>query len=131
MLAVQLASQPDVDQMVKVIASSIEALYASAGYAICLASDVLPNDTLVDFTDWQLLPDGLYYIQDATTGKYVTAPNSDADKQSVFISDLIDETLTQQNAQVWHLAYADTCGAYAIGTYKNDGSPWTIDQETE
>lgn len=131
MLAVQLASQPDVDQMVKVIASSIEALYASAGYAICLASDVLPNDTLVDFTDWQLLPDGLYYIQDATTGKYVTAPNSDADKQSVFISDLIDETLTQQNAQVWHLAYADTCGAYAIGTYKNDGSTWTIDQETE
>lgn len=131
MLAVQLASQPEVDQMVITIDNYIEALYASAGYAICLASDVLPNDTLVDFTDWQMLPDGLYYIQDAITGNYVTAPNSDNDKQSVYISDLIDETMTQQNAQVWHLAYADTCGAYAIGTYKNDGSTWTIEQETE
>lgn len=131
MLAVQLASQPEVDQMVITIDNYIEALYASAGYAICLASDVLPNDTLVDFTDWQMLPDGLYYIQDAITGNYVTAPNSDKDKQSVYISELIDETMTQQNAQVWHLAYADTCGAYAIGTYKNDGSTWTIEQETE
>ncbi len=131
MLAVQLASQPEVDQMIITIDNYIDALYASAGYAICLASDVLPNDTLVDFTDWQMLPDGLYYIQDATTGNYVTAPNSDADKQSVYISELIDETMTQQNAQVWHLAYADTCGAYAIGTYKNDGSTWTIEQETE
>lgn len=131
MLAVQLASQPEVDQMVVTIDNYIEALYASAGYAICLASDVLPNDTLVDFTDWQMLPDGLYYIQDAITGNYVTAPNSDNDKQSVYISELIDETMTQQNAQVWHLAYADTCGAYAIGTYKNDGSTWTIEQETE
>ncbi len=131
MLAVQLASQPEVDQMIITIDNYIEALYASAGYAICLASDVLPNDTLVDFTDWQMLPDGLYYIQDATNGNYVTAPNSDADKQSVYISELIDETMTQQNAQVWHLAYADTCGAYAIGTYKNDGNLWTIEQETE
>ncbi len=131
MLAVQLASQPEVDQMIITIDNYIEALYASAGYAICLASDVLPNDTLVDFTDWQMLPDGLYYIQDATNGKYVTAPNSDADKQSVYISELIDETMTQQNAQVWHFAYADTCGAYAIGTYKNDGNLWTIEQETE
>lgn len=131
MLTVQLASQPEVDQMVKSIDAYIDALYASAGYAICLASDVLPVDSLVDFTDWQMLPDGLYYIQDATNGNYVTAPNSDADKQSVYLSALIDSTLTQQNAQVWHLAYADTCGAYAIGTYKNDGSTWTIEQETE
>lgn len=130
MLAVQLASQPDVDHMVKTVDAYIDALYASAGYAICLASDVLPNDTLVDFTDWQMLSDGLYYIQDATTGKYVTAP-SKGDKQNVLISDLIDETMTQQNAQVWHLAYADTCGAYAIGSFKNDGSTWTIEQETE
>ena len=131
MLAAQLASQPDVDHMVKAVDSYIDALYASAGYAICLASEEFPVDSLVDFTDWQLLPDGLYYIQDATTGNYVTAPNSDSDKQSVFISPLIDETMSQQNAQVWHLAYADTCGAYAIGTYKNDGSTWTIEQETE
>lgn len=131
MLAVQLASQPEVDHAVKSVDAYIEALYASAGYAICLASDVLPNDTLVDFTDWQMLPDGLYYIQDAATGKYITAPNSDADKQNVLVSDLIDATMTQQNAQVWHLAYADTCGAYAIGSYKNDGSTWTIEQETE
>lgn len=131
MLAVQLASQPEVDHTVKSVDTYIEALYASAGYAICLASEELPVDTLVDFTDWQMLPDGLYYIQDATTGNYITAPNSDADKQSVLISPLIDSTMTQQNAQVWHLAYADTCGAYALGTYKNDGSTWTIEQETE
>lgn len=131
MYEAQLASQPEVDQMIKTIDTYIEALYASAGYGICLASDQLPIDTLVDFTDWQMLADGLYYIQDAITGNYVTAPNSDADKQSVYISALIDETMTQQNAQVWHLAYADTCGAYAIGTYKNDGTVWTIEQETE
>jgi hypothetical protein len=109
----------------------IKALYASAGYAICLASDVLPVDTLVDFTDWQMLPDGLYYIQDATTGNYATAPNSDADKQNTYLSALIDETMSLQNAQVWHLAYADTCGAYAIGSFKNNGETWTIEQETE
>lgn len=131
MLDVQLASQPDVNQMIIDIDNCIKALYASAGYAICLASDVLPADTLVDYTDWQMLPDGLYYIQDATTGNYVTAPNSDADKQNTYLSALIDETMSLQNAQVWHLAYADTCGAYAIGTFKNNGETWTIEQETE
>lgn len=131
MLAVQLASQPDVNQMILDLDNCIKALYASAGYAICLASDVLPVDTLVDFTDWQMLPDGLYYIQDATTGNYATAPNSDADKQNTYLSALIDETMSLQNAQVWHLAYADTCGAYAIGSFKNNGETWTIEQETE
>lgn len=130
MYAVQLASQPEVNQMVITVDDYINALYASAGYGVCLGSDMAPADTLLDLTDWQILADGLYYIQDAVTGNYITAPGGGT-KVATPISALIDSTFTQQNAQVWHIGYDETNGVYAIATRKNDGLTWTLEEEEE
>lgn len=130
MYAVELASQPEVNQMVITIKDYIDALYASAGFGVCLGSDVIPSDTLLNLTDSQFLADGLYYIQDAITGDYVTAPGG-GNKVATPISPLIDSTFTQQNAQVWHIGYDETNGVYGIATRKNDGQTWTLEEEAE
>lgn len=128
MYEIQIASQPDVDAMVSKIKAAITTFYGSAVSGLCIPTQEAPNDSTL-YANCQYFADGLYYLRDRATGLYVTAPNSEKDKATIYAEELIDETFTQQNAQVWHFAANDTLCCYAIASHANDGTTWTLEDE--
>lgn len=123
-----IASQPEVDGMAAKLLAALNAFYGKAGYGLCMGVAEAPNDSTI-FVNHQFMPDGLYYIRDVNSGLYVTAPASESDKQAIPLAELIDESETLQNAQVWHFAYDEEYWVYGVTTHSNDGTEWTIDDE--
>lgn len=128
MLNAAIASQPEVDGMANKLLAALSAFYGTAGYGLCMGVQEAPNDSTI-FVNHQYMPDGLYYIRDTKSGLYVTAPASESDKQSIPLAALIDESMTLQNAQVWHFAYDEEYWVYGVTTHSNDGNTWTIEDE--
>lgn len=128
MLSAAVASQPEVDAMAAKLMGAIETFYNSAGYALAIGVEEAPSDSTI-FAGHQYMPSGLYYIRDIASGLYATAPASENDKQPVPLAELIDETMTVQNAQVWHFAYNEKYWTYSVVSHGNDGTEWTIDDE--
>lgn len=127
-LEAQLASQPDVDAMALKLQAAIKTFYASAVAGLCIPTEEAPSDSTL-YDNHQYFPGGLFYIQDIETGLYVTSPNSSGDKQTIYAQDLIDESMTEQNGQVWHFVPNDTLCCYAIASHANDGTTWTVEEE--
>ena len=128
MLSAGVASQPEVDAMSSKLMAAIENFYNSAGYALAIGVEEAPNDSVI-FVNHQYMPDGLYYIRDIASGLFATAPASEGDKQPVPLSELIDETMTVQNAQVWHFSYNEKYWTYGVVSHGNDGTEWTLEDE--
>ena len=128
MLSAGVASQPEVDAMSAKLMNAIEKFYNSAGYALAIGVEEAPNDSVI-FVNHQYMPDGLYYIKDIASGLYATAPASEGDKQVVPLAELMDETMTVQNAQVWHFSYNEKYWTYGVVSHGNDGTEWTIEDE--
>ncbi|MBR4338279.1 MAG: hypothetical protein IKP91_08595 [Bacteroidaceae bacterium] len=128
MLSAGVASQPEVDAMSAKLLGAIETFYNSAGYALAIGVEEAPNDSTI-FVNHQYMPSGLYYIRDIASGLYATAPASEGDKQPVPLAELIDESMTVQNAQVWHFAYNEKYWTYSVVSHGNDGTEWTIEDE--
>ena len=127
-LTAAIASQPEVDGMAAKLLAALKAFYGKAGYGLCMGVEEAPSDSTI-FVNHQFMPDGLYYIRDVNTGLYVTAPASESDKQAIPMAELLDESQTLQNAQVWHFAYDEEYWVYGVTTHSNDGTEWTIDDE--
>lgn len=128
MLSASVASQPEVDAMAAKLMGAIETFYNSAGYALAIGVEEAPNDSTI-FVNHQYMPSGLYYIRDIASGLYATAPSGEGDKQAVPLAELMDETMTVQNAQVWHFAYNEKYWTYSVVSHGNDGTVWTIEDE--
>lgn len=128
MMKAAVASQPDVDAMTGAILKGIGTFAGSVNAGICLGTEEAPSDSTL-FVNHVFMPDGLYYIVDAATGLYMTAPAA-GDKAAVYFEELLDETLTEQNSQVWHFNWLDTLSCYGVGSHANTESQlWTLDQE--
>jgi len=128
MLSAAVASQPEVDAMAAKLMAAINTFYGSANYALAIGVEEAPSDSTI-FVNHQYMPDGLYYIKEIASGLYATAPASQADKQAVPLAELIDETMTVQNSQVWHFAYNEKYWTYGVVSHGNDGSEWTLEDE--
>ena len=128
MLSAGVASQPEVDAMAAKLMAAIETFYCSAGYALAIGDEEAPNDSTI-FVNHQYMPSGLYYIRDAISGLYATAPSGEGDKQAVPLAELMDESMTVQNAQVWHFVYNEKYWTYSVVSHGNDGTVWTIEDE--
>lgn len=124
----QMASQPEADGMAAKILKAIDAFYSAAGYGLCLGTQEAPSDSTL-FVDHQYMPDGLYYIRDASTGLFVTAPASSSDKQSTKMMEILDPEMKNQDAQVWHFAFDPEYSVYGVASHSNDGSTWTLEDE--
>ena len=127
-LEAQLASQPDVDAMTAKLQAAVKTFYASAVAGLCIPTEEAPSDSTL-YDNHQYFPGGLFYIQDIETGLYLTCPNASKDKQTIYAQELIDESMTEQNGQVWHFVPNDTLCCYAIASHANDGTTWTVEEE--